>query len=71
VGVCVIAEIFAESNGERPSSVSDVRCVTVGAGQFVYYGHFVFVLGVVTACVQEFINGVVRGVGYSDCGVLE
>jgi hypothetical protein len=31
----------------------------------------VFVSGVVTVCVQEFMNGVVGGVGYSDCGVLE
>jgi hypothetical protein len=26
--------------------------------------------GVVTACVQEFVNGVLGGVGYSDCGVF-
>jgi hypothetical protein len=46
VGVCVVAEMFAEPNGERSSSLSDIRFVTVGAGQFVYSEHLVFVSGV-------------------------
>jgi hypothetical protein len=47
VGVCLVAE----PNGARSSDLSDVRIVTVGAGQFVYSGHLVFVSGVVIVCV--------------------
>jgi hypothetical protein len=57
-----MAEIFAKSKGDRPTGLSDIRFVTVVAGQFVYSGHLVFVSGAVTVCVQEFINGVIGGV---------
>jgi hypothetical protein len=69
--MCKIAEMFAKSNRERSSSLSHVRFVTVGTGQFVYYGQLVFVSGVVVPRVQESTDGVVGGLCNSDCGVLE
>jgi hypothetical protein len=53
------------------SGLPDARFVTDRADQFVYSRQLVFVSGVMTACVLEFVNGIVGGVGYSDCGVLE
>jgi hypothetical protein len=71
VSMCKIAEMFAKSNCERATGLSDVRFVTVGTCQFVYSGLLAFVSGVVFPCVQESTDGVMGGVRDSDRGVVE
>jgi hypothetical protein len=58
-----------ESNGERSAGLSDVRCYSRGRSVSIFRTFDICRGG----CdgVQEFINGVVGGVGYFDCGVLE
>jgi hypothetical protein len=59
VCVCVVMVVFAEPHSEGSFSLSDVCFVAIGASQFVYSGHLVFVSGVV---VSVFTYGVVGGI---------